>query len=78
MTSSSSTPRPLVRTRALLTRLIEMPDLAATIQALPAERFAALVRELGVEDAGELVALATTEQLVQAFDEDPFSQRPSW
>ena len=62
----------LTRTRSLLNRLIELPDLASTIQALPAPTFAALVRKVGVEDAGELVALATTEQLVQAFDEDLF------
>jgi Family of unknown function (DUF6178) len=62
----------LTRTRSLLNSLIELPDLANTIQALPAPTFAALVRKVGVEDAGELVALATTEQLVQAFDEDLF------
>jgi hypothetical protein len=62
----------LTRTRSLLNSLIELPDLARTIQALPAQTFAALVRKVGVEDAGELVALATTEQLVQAFDEDLF------
>lgn len=52
--------------------LVELPDLANTIRALPAPIFAALVRTVGVGDAGELVALATTEQLVQAFDEDLF------
>jgi hypothetical protein len=62
----------LTRTRSLLNSLIELPDLCRTIQALPAPIFAALVRKIGVEDAGELVALATTEQLVQAFDEDLF------
>lgn len=62
----------LTRTRSLLNSLIELPDLARTIQALPAQTFASLVRKVGVEDAGELVALATTEQLVQAFDEDLF------
>ena len=62
----------LSRTRSLLNSLIELPDLARTIQALPAPAFAALVRKVGVEDAGELVALATTEQLVHAFDEDLF------
>jgi hypothetical protein len=35
--------------------------------------FSALVRKIGVEDAGEIVALATTEQLVAAFDEDLFA-----
>ncbi|MCL2778365.1 MAG: DUF6178 family protein [Polyangiaceae bacterium] len=55
-----------------MNRLIELPDLAHTIQALPVQTFAALVRKVGIEDAGELLALATTEQLVQAFDEDLF------
>lgn len=62
----------LTTARSLLNRLIELPDLASAIQALPGPTFAALVRKIGVEDAGELVALATTEQLVQAFDEDLF------
>lgn len=62
----------LTRTRSLLNSIIELPDLARTIQALPAQTFASLVRKVGVEDAGELVALATTEQLVQAFDEELF------
>lgn len=65
-------PHGLSRTRSLLNSLVELPDLASTIQALPAQTFAALVRKVGVEDAGELVALATTEQLVQAFDEELF------
>src|SRR3954471_7277947 len=62
----------LTRTHSLLNSLIELPDLASTIQALPAPIFAALVRKVGVEDSGDLIALATTEQLVQAFDEDLF------
>ena len=62
----------LTKTRSLLNHLIDLPDLARTIQSLPARTFAALVRKVGVEDAGELVALATTEQLVHAFDEDLF------
>lgn len=61
----------------LLSRLVEIPHLDRIVRELPSERFTALVREIGVEDAGELVALATTEQLVAAFDEDLFtSHRP--
>lgn len=56
----------------LLARLIDAPDLVQQVRALPDPVFAAIVRQLGVEDAGELVALATTEQLVAAFDEDLF------
>jgi hypothetical protein len=62
----------LTTPRSLLNSIIELPDLASRIQALPAQTFAALVRKVGVEDAGDLVALATTEQLVGAFDEDLF------
>jgi hypothetical protein len=58
--------------RRLLARLIELPDLPEVVQALPLPEFAALVRKVGVEDSGELLALATTEQLVAAFDEDLF------
>lgn len=72
MTLTRRGPRGLARARSLLNTLIELPDLASTVQALPAPTFAALVRKVGIEDAGELVALATTEQLVQAFDEDLF------
>jgi hypothetical protein len=72
--------RSIVRTVAsttLLTRLLDMPELPAEVQALPAADFAALVRRIGVDDAGELLALATTEQLVAAFDEDLFAnERP--
>lgn len=62
----------LSETRSLFDCLIELPDLARTVRALPVQTFAALVRRIGLEDAGEIVALATTEQLVQAFDEDLF------
>ncbi len=57
---------------SLLSRLIETPDLADMVRALPLTTFAALVRHVGVEDAGEIIALGTTEQLVAAFDEDLF------
>jgi len=58
--------------RSFLAQLIAAPDLVQTVRALPALAFSALIRHVGVEDAGELVALATTEQLVTAFDEDLF------
>jgi len=57
---------------ALLARLINAPDLVQQVRDLPNPVFAAVVRKLGVEDAGELVAMATTDQLVAAFDEDLF------
>ncbi|MEO8903549.1 MAG: DUF6178 family protein [Polyangiaceae bacterium] len=72
MTLAKRGPDGVAGTRSLLNSLIELPTLASTVQALPAPTFAALVRKVGLEDAGELVALATTAQLVQAFDEDLF------
>lgn len=57
---------------AMLARLIEHPDLVRRVRALPSQAFSSLVRQIGVEDAGEIVALSTTEQLVAAFDEDLF------
>jgi len=59
----------------LLARLIESPDLVRTVRELPAPAFSALVRHVGVEDAGEIIALATTEQIVAAFDEDLFANK---
>jgi len=59
--------------KTLLTRLIDMPDLVPSVRALPPPTFSTLIRHIGVEDAGEIIALATTEQLVAAFDEDLFS-----
>jgi len=56
----------------LLKRLVDAPDLVRTIRALPESAFAKLVRRIGVEDSGEIIALATTQQLVAAFDEDLF------
>jgi hypothetical protein len=61
----------------LLARLIEAPQLVRAVRALAPTAFSALVREVGVEDAGEIVALATTEQLIASFDEDLFvNSRP--
>ena len=60
----------------LWSRLVTSPELVRGVRALPPEAFAALVRRVGVEDAGEIVALATTEQLVAAFDEELFAGRP--
>lgn len=57
---------------SVLARLIDAPDLVRRLRGLPGPAFAALVRELGVEDAGELVAMATAEQLVAAFDVELF------
>lgn len=56
--------------RHLLARVLETPELPAQIRALPPPLLGRLIDQVGLEDAGELVALATTEQLAQIFDDD--------
>jgi len=64
-----------VPSRALLTRLLDEPGLVRAVQTLPPPALLRLIDHIGLEDAGELVALATTEQLERMFDEDLW--RPS-
>ncbi|HKQ70163.1 MAG TPA: DUF6178 family protein [Polyangiaceae bacterium] len=54
----------------LLQRILESPDLTEQLQALPPAVLGKLIDRVGLEDAGELVALATTEQLARMFDDD--------
>lgn len=56
--------------RTLLAHLLDEPDLPARIQELPPPVLGRLIDRVGLEDAGEIVALATTEQLAHVFDED--------
>ncbi len=66
-------PTPLIRRRQrVLNRLLDSPALVETIRALPASALGLVIAEVGVEDSAEIVALATTEQLVHLFDEDVF------
>lgn len=60
--------RPL--SKNLLARVLETPELPQQVQSLPPPLLAKLIDHVGLEDAGELVALATTEQLAGIFDED--------
>ena len=55
---------------ALLARILEAPELAGAIRRLPPSALGQLVHSIGLEDAGEIVALASTEQLEQLFDDD--------
>lgn len=65
------------RPRHLVTRLLEQPDLVHLVQGLPAPVLTKLIHHIGLEDAGEIVALATTAQLEGIFDEDLWrSERP--
>ncbi|HZS39792.1 MAG TPA: DUF6178 family protein [Polyangia bacterium] len=59
-----------VRSRKALARLLEQPRLVEKVQALPPRALLGLIDHVGLEDAGELVALATVEQLARIFDED--------
>ena len=59
-------------TAHLLHRILESPDLLAGIRRLPGTTLARLVSRVGLEDAGELVALASNEQLCSMFDQDLF------
>lgn len=54
----------------LLNHIFENPNLVAGVRELPGPALGKLIRRVGLEDAAELVALATTEQLEQVFDED--------
>lgn len=54
----------------LLTRVLEHPALVAAVRELPPFALGRLIDSIGLEGAGELVALATTEQLQGVFDRD--------
>jgi hypothetical protein len=56
----------------LLNRLLEQPQLVEAVQGLPPQALGKLVERVGLEDAGELVALASTEQVAAMLDEDLF------
>jgi len=54
----------------LLLRILERPALVAAVRELPGAVLGKLIERIGLEDAGELVALATTAQLERVFDDD--------
>jgi hypothetical protein len=58
------------RASQLLSRILEQPDLVHGVRKLEPRAFHKLIDHIGLEDAGELIALATTQQLQQIFDED--------
>jgi hypothetical protein len=55
---------------SLLVRILEQPELVSAVRELPPPILSKLIDRIGLEDAGELVALATTEQLERVFDDD--------
>src|SRR5512134_1127963 len=72
--------RPLLRrtlSGSLLGQMLDDPQLAPQLRALPAPVLRQVILRVGLEDAGELVALSTLEQLREVFDEDLWrSARP--
>lgn len=54
----------------LLNHVLARPELVAAVRELPGAVLATLIERVGLEDAGEIVALASAEQLVQAFEQD--------
>ncbi len=63
--------------RQLLTRVLDQPELITAVRGLPPRALARLIDHVGLDDAGELIALATVDQLEQVFDEDLWrSSRP--
>lgn len=62
--ADGSAPRPL------LTRLLEEPGLVTLVRGLDGRTLGRIIDHIGLEDAGEIVALATAEQLAEIFDED--------
>ena len=61
----------------LLGQLLEDPQLAPALRALPAPALRQVILRVGLEDAGELIALSTLDQLREVFDEDLWrSPRP--
>jgi hypothetical protein len=60
----------------LVSRLLDTPDLVQIVQSAAPSTLLALVEEIGLEDAGELVALATPAQLLRMLDADLWTARP--
>ena len=56
--------------RALLDRILETPQLAQVVPKLPPELLHRIIQHCGLEDCGEIVALATPAQLERIFDLD--------
>jgi Family of unknown function (DUF6178) len=54
----------------LLHHVLQSPALVAAVRELPPILLGKLIDAVGLESAGELVALATTRQLERVFDED--------
>ena len=56
--------------RHLLKRILDAPGLVSVIQGLDPRVLGKLIEHIGLEDSGEIIALATTDQLNKLFDLD--------
>ena len=70
MSSISRLPVSSSTSTTLLLRILERPGLVAAVRELPGAVLGQLIDRIGLEDAGELVALASTAQLERVFDDD--------
>jgi hypothetical protein len=68
--SDSPAQRGTREARGLLDRILETPHLARIVPRLPSEVLHRVIQHCGLEDCGELVALATPGQLAAVFDLD--------
>jgi len=68
--SDSPAQRPIRDPRPLLDRILDTPHLAHVVPRLPPEVLHRVIQKCGLEDCGELVALATPGQLAAVFDLD--------
>jgi len=55
---------------AILTRLLDHPQLAALVNEVPAQALRRTITQVGLEDCGEIIALASVERLEELFDLD--------
>jgi len=56
--------------RKLVARILDEPQLIGAVQSLEPRVLGRLIDHVGLEDCGEIVALATTAQLERIFDDD--------
>ena len=56
--------------RTVLARILDTPHLEQVVPRLQPDLLHRVIQSCGLEDCGELVALATPEQLTRIFDLD--------
>ena len=56
--------------RGLLDRILDTPQLAQVVPRLPPELLHRVIERCGLEECGELIALATSAQVARVLDLD--------